>query len=962
MIRLTLSTLLFCFLFWQTVAAERPACFNVKEYKLSNGLTVWLNEDHDQPKIFGAVIVKAGAKDCPDTGIAHYFEHMMFKGTDRLGTVDYPSEKILLDSIALKYDELATIQIDSLRLKIQKEINNLSIKAANYAIPNEFDRVISRYGGNHLNASTGFDQTMFFNVFSPQYINQWAEINSERIISPVFRLFQSELETVYEEKNMYDDQLGAKAVEKVLERFFEPHPYSKPILGSAENLKNPKLSEMQTFFEDYYVAGNMGLILCGDFHADEVLPILEKTFSRIRPGEAPKRNIPQPKPLNGKESFDALFNLPMIKIQAYCWRGTPANHPDEIGLRIASGLLNNENGTGYLDKLSVDGKILMAQSFNVSFNDAGLSAVAILPKIIGQSCKKAKKLAFDQIERIKKGDFTEEAFLDLKLGERRKHERELESMNSRAETMLRLFSQGKKWEEYLKEIDAIDALTKKDIIQIANKYYTGDYLEVTKKTGNYPKNKLKKPDFDPIIPKNGEAKSAYAKSLEELPTLQAQPRFLDFEKDVQTIQLTPNTALYVTENPVNDVFTLKLDFGKGEMDSKLVEPLTAYINYLGTDSLAFEQFRNKLQALGSTMNFSSAKESFIMELCGFDRHFESTMTLASDFLKHVKADPKIMKQVVDAVKVRNKSIKGSNDELANALMEKICYGEKSSYLDRLTLQETKKLKGPELLNELQNILKVSCNIHYCGTLSAEKVSAVIRQNLDVEAMTVSTEKPRYQNLNPVNEPVIYFMDSPKSSQSIVCGILQGGASPDSQSRYQGILFNHYFGGSMSSLVFQQIREFRSLAYRARANYNLPAFKHKDKPGTLKPYLSTQCDKTLDAITVMDSLIRFMPVKETRVSTAKEDATNSACNNYPNFRDRSDKIATLKSEGNPSDPNKSLMEGLAEMGLADIVNFYRSNISGKPMAWVVVGSKAKIDLAKLASFGKIIYVKPEEVYK
>ena len=165
-------------------------------HTLENGLTVWLNEDHTQPKVLGAVVVKAGAKDCPNTGIAHYFEHMMFKGTDKIGTVDYEKEKEILDRIAAKYDELAATKEASERKALQKQINELSVEAAAYVIPNEFDRLISRYGGTKLNAGTSLDYTVYFNTFSPQYMEQWAEINSERLIHPVFRLFQNEVETV----------------------------------------------------------------------------------------------------------------------------------------------------------------------------------------------------------------------------------------------------------------------------------------------------------------------------------------------------------------------------------------------------------------------------------------------------------------------------------------------------------------------------------------------------------------------------------------------------------------------------------------------------------------------------------------------------------------------------------------------------------------------------------------------
>src|SRR5690554_6135680 len=273
---------------------------NVKEYTLSNGLTVWLNEDISQPKVIGSIIVKAGAKDSPNTGVAHYFEHIMFKGTDKIGTTNYKDEKVWLDSISEKYDELARLSDPEKRLEVQKEINELSIKAAKYVIPNEFNKLISQYGGTGLNAGTSWDYTMYFNTFTPQYMKQWCEINSERLINPVFRMFQSELETVYEEKNMYADMLGSQAAEKILQEFFKPHPYQYPIIGSTENLKNPRLSEMEEFFNTYYVAGNMGLVLSGHFDADEVLPILEDTFGKVKKGTVDKPVIEMPAPIIGK--------------------------------------------------------------------------------------------------------------------------------------------------------------------------------------------------------------------------------------------------------------------------------------------------------------------------------------------------------------------------------------------------------------------------------------------------------------------------------------------------------------------------------------------------------------------------------------------------------------------------------------------------------------------------------------
>jgi len=946
----------------QTKEKKAGNPLDVKEVRLANGLTVWLNEDHSQPKVFGAVVVKAGAKDCPNTGIAHYFEHMMFKGTDKIGTIDYASEKVLLDSIALKYDELSATKDDVKRKDIQKQINGLSLRAADYAIPNEYDRLISRYGGSGLNAGTSYDLTVYFNEFSPQFFRQWARVNSERLINPVFRLFQSELETVYEEKNMYSDSFGNTALEKGLERFFAPHPYAYPIIGSTENLKNPKLSDMRKFFEEYYVAGNMGLILSGDFYPEEILPLLEETFGRVRAGEAPKRMVAEPAKFNGHEKFELKIPLPVVKARVIVWRGIPANHKDEPALTIATRILNNENSTGYLDKLMVEGKLLASMAIAQSFNDAGLVAVAAVPKLLFQPLSKAEDMVMKQVARVKGGDFSDELFNSLKLELERSHKLKLEDIDSRSQEMLNVFSQGKSWSEYLDETRQIEALTRQDVIDVANKYFTENYLEITKKTGNYPKDNLEKPGFAPIIPKNGEAKSEYALNLEKSALMEARPRFLDFDKDVEIVKLSPMATLYTTANPVNDIFSLDIEYGKGTYESKLLSPLSSYLSLLGTDSLTYDQFKNKLQSIGSTLNFNAESDKFVIEVTGFDKNFDPTIALVDEFMKSVKADQKKIKQIVDAKKVGDKAEKESPDNLASALLDKVRYGEASSFLNRLSLSETKALKGSTLIDEFNSVMKVECSIHYCGNLSKEVVASKIKSHVDISSINVASNSPVYRQPKVVEEAVIYFVEVPKAAQSIIYGYAPGGITEQMASRHAGAMFNNYFGGSMSSLVFQQIREFRSLAYRANARYSIPAYCHRDKQGQLVASLSTQCDKTTDALGVLDSLIKMMPVKAERVETARQDLVNEASNQYPALRYRSSEIASLKRSGYTSDPNKSLVNAVADMGIDQIVDFYNNNVKNSKVTYMVIGSSKKIDMKKLATYGRIIKVKPEELLK
>ena len=943
-------------------AAQNTKALEVKEYKLKNGLTVWLNEDHSQPKVFGAVVVKAGAKDCPDTGIAHYFEHMMFKGTDKIGTVDYDAEKTLLDSIALKYDELAATEDEAARSQIQKEINELSIRSSDYVIPNEFNRLISKYGGSGLNAATSYDATIYFNTFSPQYMSQWAEINSERLLNPVFRLFQSELETVYEEKNMYGDFIGGPVMDRLLARYFAPHPYAYPIIGSTKNLKNPRLTEMRKFFEEYYVASNMGLILSGDFDTEAVLPVLEKTFSRIRPGEAPKHDIVPLPPFKGKEKMKIKFPVPLVKAMGMGFRGVPANHEDQVALAVAVNMLNNANGTGFLDKLMVDRKIMASMAMNESMNEAGILAVAVIPKLMFQTYGGAEKLVWKEINRVKEGDFSDEIFNSLKQEQRRQYASNLENIDSRARIMMSLYSQGKSWEDYLQEVSGIDALTKEDVVRVARKYFSENYLCVTKTTGKYPKDNLTKPDFSPIVPKNSEASSEYAKQLEQLPVQEVKPRFIDFQKDVETVSLTPLATLYATANPVTDIFTLNLVYQVGTLEQPKLMHLANYLQFLGTDSLSFHEFRTRLQVLGSTISFDATDKQFFMRITGFDKHFKETVQLAGDFIRHVKADDKQIRQVINDAKVTEKAFFESSDNIANALLEKVKYGEQSRFLTKLSLSEVKKLKGKELLDAFVQVRQTECDLLYCGTLPVAQVREEIEASLPLKEITVAVNAPYHRDAKKYDKPTVYFMDMPTASQSIVYGYAKGEVTDDAWSRHAARLFSVYFGGDMSSLMFQEIREFRSLAYRVSGRYILPPHKLEGKAGEFVTMLSTQSDKTLDALGIMNSLIHEMPEKEERISTVKQSIVNQVNNDFPSFREVPEKVAGFRRNGFDCDPSEALLSGISDMDMKDIIRFYRHNVRLKPVVYVIVGNSRRIDMKQLETYGNVIRLRKKDIYK
>lgn len=939
-----------------------PVSTEVKEYILDNGLTIWLNEDHNQPKVFGAVVVKAGSKDSPNTGIAHYFEHIMFKGTENIGTVDYAAEKVFLDQIADKYDLLAATKNELQRQEIQQAINDLSTLAADYVIPNEFDKLISKYGGTNLNAGTSYDYTVYHNTFSPQYIEQWAEINSERFLSPVFRMFQSELETVYEEKNRRDDMMFNQAMEKAFEIYFHPHPYAYPVIGSAESLKNPRLSEMRKFFEKYYVASNMGLLLSGDFDAGKILQILSKAFTRIPRGEKPERYIVTIPPFHGREKYTVKIPIPLMKVMAMAFRGVPANHPDQAALNIAIAILNNSNGTGYLDQLMVHRKLMGAMAGGEALNEAGVLGFIIIPRLMIQTYKGAEKLVWREINRVRNGDFSEDMFESLKQEQMRRYIKELEDIDSRSQVMIRLFTQGKTWDEYTKELRRTDALTKEDIVHIANKYLNNNYMFVHKKTGKYMKEYLPKPNFAPIVPKHTNATSKYAQKLEKLPVQDVKVHFLDFENDVQTISLTPKATLYVTNNPVNTIFTLKISYAIGTLEEPRIKLLASYLSLLGTDKQSFNEYRTKLQRLGSLMHFDSDHNHFIINISGFDKYLEETIIILSEFLQQVKDDRKKLKTLIDDAKVSEKAFFKSSNDIADALFEYVQFGTKSQYITKPSLKDLKKLKGQDLLDLFFRIQKVKCNFHYCGKKSASYISEKINQHIPLNNITEDSNIPVYREPIIYDKPLVFFYDMHDVSQNILYGYQVGTPLLSSQERATARLFSEYFGGGMSSLIFQEIREFRSYAYQTSGGIQLPPFCLSDKPATFVTYLSTQSDKTIDALTVLESLIHRMPAHPEKIEPIIQSIINQTNNEYPSFRDISTKIAKYRQVGHNSDPCKYLLQKIKDMTINDVTRFHEEHIKNKNIVYVIVGNSLKINMSKLSSFGDIVRVKKSDFYK
>ncbi len=942
--------------------AERPQSLRVIEKTLPNGLTVWLNPDDTQPKVIGYVVVRAGARDCPNTGIAHYFEHIMFKGTPTIGTTDYAKEKPFLDQIARQYDALSRTADPQERRRIQQEINQLNRQAAVYAIPNEFSKLLTRYGGSRVNAFTSLDETVYHSEFAPQYLRQWCALNSERFLQPVFRLFQSELETVYEEKNRAADDFGRSLMERAQELIFRGSSYGYPVIGSTENLKNPRLSDMEAFFRKYYVANNMALILCGKFDADSVMPLLEQTFGRIRSGAVPHRADIGLAPFSPKKALSLKIPFPLVKATALVFRAPKPYSPDYLTAQVAMGLLSNDNGSGLVDSLMSHHKLMytMAGAESITLTkEVGLMGLLAVPKLPFGTKRKAERLLWEQIDKLRDGRFSEEALAAAKLEYQKILAQRLEKLDQRIYAMADAYSGGMSWNAYLQDVERLPQLTKADVVAFCRRYFADEYLVIHKKFGRYKKDRIAKPPYQPVRTADENQSSAFAKALAQLPTEELSPRYVDFRSDVERASLGTNAQLYTAANPLNDLFELTLTWHQLHGD-KPIHLMNDLFDYLGTTSLDKQAFAKRLQTLGTTLTGSYDYRQMTLRLTGPDRNLEASLRLLSDLLAHPKTDARFMATARKDARLGDKYFGRDMNDIVRAMLWRIGMGRKSPMLLDMPTAELDRLTAADVETEFKRAQQGQLTACYTGRLQTDSVARMLRRTLP------AAERMPYGgyvfDATQVTTPVVYVYDKPDARQAMVgtYAALPPLSSDDVEAKFT-VWQNYFSSGGLNSVLFRELRDLRSLVYSCQGISLVHSHKTlKDKPIGFYTLAGTQTDKALTTLLLIDSLQAHMPWDEQDMLTARQACVNNVNNATPNFRERPDYVAGQELCGHAQDPNIALVEAIRRTTPQSVRDYYHASVQPAPRAYFVIGNLKAIDRAALRRLGRIVELKKGDI--
>ena len=931
----------------------------VETFHLSNGLKVIMCESHDQPKIYGSVVVHAGSKneDPAATGVAHYFEHIMFKGTDRIGTTDWNAEKPILDRISDLYDQIQATQDADQRHQLQLEINRLNIEASNYAIPNETDAILQQMGCTGLNAGTSYDYTVYYNTLPSNQLENWMEVYAERFRNPVYRLFQGELEAVYEERNIHaNEQMYAFSRNLFTESFGE-HPYSRDVIGLDEHLKNPQPSAMKRFYDKYYVASNITLILVGDFNTAEAKQMAEKYFSIWPTGEPVEEPVYQ-MPKFESQVVKNVKQTP-IKVGLIIMPGVKSNDADQLPLGVISDIISG--GNGRLDELATQGKLMAAMLMPLSLQDAGTNVILYIPKLIGQKHESAEELIWAAIDSVKEGRFSDKLLESIKMNSLIGRKRMLENYSGIAGLIQDLELEGSSYDEWLRDNERLMNITREDIMAIARKYYDRNRCTIVRSSMGFPdKAETIKPDWDHLEAQNQGEKTEFAKHIAERKVKDIKPQVLDYQKIVQVVPISKNCSLYASKNPKNDLFSLDISYHYGSFDNHNIDQAITYFSSIGAADMTPEQYSIEMDCLGGSFSLQSGGDYSYFSLSGPEENMEKILELAMLKLRNPRHDPQQLKNLVEQLEALKKEAKNDASTWTSALYEYIMYGDSSDYINHATIKEIKKMKGEDLVALIDNIFTRDGYVTYVGNTDPKQVAALLRKhNLVRDDVTVMPKRIRQPR--SFSEGAVFYASNKKFLKSDVDFRIGSTNFDFKNDRAACAMFNEYMSGSMAGIFFQEIREMRSLAYSTYGSFSYDRFNRK--PSQYYGYVGTQCDKTNDAIAAMRDLMVSFPERPSKFDGARDYLISVRNSNYLTFRSLPGNYRYLVEEEKTDRDNRAeITKEISRLNYDDLQAFHKKYIEGRPLIVFISGNAKKFDLKALGQYGKVQEVKYKDMIR
>ena len=932
---------------------------NGRIYTLPNGLTVYISQYKAEPRIQTLIATKAGSKFDPHdaTGLAHYLEHMLFKGTDKYGTADYAKEKPLLDEVDTLFEQYRHITDTTARRMMYHKIDSVSYLASHYAIANEYDKMMTAIGSRGTNAFTSVEQTVFQEDIPANELEPYLQIESDRFRNPEMRLFHTELEAVYEEKNRNLDNDDEKVAEAQGALLFKKHPYgTQTTIGTIHDLKNPSLKYIINYFHTYYVPNNMVIAMSGDVNPDTAIRMIDKYF-----GAYPSKPVPAFDPPKEDSITTPLYASvvgPEASYVSIGYRFPGAGSKEADMLDLIQQLLNNDHAGLFDLDLKQQFKVLNANAYNNTMKDYSVWALQAYPKE-GQSLEETRDILLKEQDKLKTGDFPDwligAVINNLKLQEIQ----QFRQYQYRAYAFMSAFTGGEDWGDAISEVDRLSKVTKQDIMDFAKANFKNNYAVVYKKVGvDTTIEKVKKPAITPIQTNATTGSSDFVKHIEEEKTPPVQPVYIDYKSDVKQFTAAGKLPVYYVKNDEDSIFNVYYLFDFGGKDSKLLKPAMKYLEYGGTSKLTPAQVQQEFYKLACSFNTFVDKDRLYVYMTGLSRSFIPAVKLMENLLSDIQPDTAVMKKLVGAtLKQRENDKKDKNVILFQSMASYGLYGPHNPFNFALTNTELTNLKPQELTDILHHLTSYAHHVLYYGPEDSKQLQSDLEQYHKLpstfDALPVAAKFEQQEGTNQV-----YVVDHDMKQTEII--VLEKGGKYDLKLSPVISMYNEYFGGSMASVVFQTLRESKALAYATFCNYRNPSDSTQCYYNLA--YIGAQEDKLPAAMDGMFQLLNdTMPKYDQLWSTSKDAVLKNIEStriiregilfNYDNSRRM----------GIDHDTRKDVYDKTPGLSFDDIQKFHSEKIAHHPYTILVIGNKKDMDLTALAKYGKITNLTMEDIF-
>lgn len=928
-------------------------------YTLRNGMKVYVSVNKEKPRVTAHIAVNTGSRNDPaeTTGLAHYLEHLMFKGSTNSGTADYAQEKPLLQKISDLYEEYRQLTDPQERRAKYHEIDSVSQLAARFNIPNEYDKMMSAIGSQGSNAYTSYDVTCYTEDIPANELERWCIAQADRFQNMVMRGFHTELEAVYEEKNISLAKDWSKTYDAMMRLIFPSHPYgTQTTIGTQEHLKNPSQVNIRRYYEKYYVPNNIAICLAGDINPDEACATIDRYFGDWKAGTdiTPPSFPAQPVMTAPKDTTILGSEAETVTI---AWRMKGAASLQDDTLKVVCSLLDNGE-VGLIDiDLNQQMRVLGAGAGAWELKDYSVLLLTATPNE-GQTTKEARALLLEEIAKLKRGDWDAKLLRSIILNEKLSQLNAQDNNRSRVSDMVDCYINGTPWEQHVRQLERMEKISKEDIMRWAGEHLTDGYACVYKHKGEDTSIvKIDKPQITPI-PSNRDLKSDFLKSFEERKAGMIQPEFTDFKKELTFDNTRHGLPMIYKQNTQDERFALYYRFDFGASADRRYDTAEQLLSLLGTESETAEQIKRRFYDIACSYYVSIEERNITIGVNGLQENMAEAMQLFEHFLNNIKPDTAVYSQYVDQVLKTRMEARNNQAQCFTALVNYGLFGEHNEYTDEpspAVLRDTNPKVYTDLLKGLNGMKHT---VIYWGPASLTEAKNLIDKHHKTPKQLKDGPKNKPYRLLNTEKTEVYI--APYDAKNIYMRMISSEGKPLDTSREPVILaFNEYFGGSMNAIVFQELREARGLAYNAWAGYFRP--KHKDDTEYYQQHIISQNDKMAECIRVFKEITDTLPQSEALFATTKDNIIKSLSAARTTKQGVIWKYLEAKERGIDYDINRLILDKIPQLSLKDITVFEQNDIKGKPMKYMILGNEAELDMEALRQLGPVHRLSLDDIF-